>query len=117
MPRDSNSNIIAPECGACLELVIRAATLDVAESFLDGSRWSVRLGLRELRTPPGREFRRVEVASLHLEYPDIFATGFVRLPNRGEPGIDHGNRTEIRKPVVICVNDARERGTEQVYVV
>jgi len=74
MRRDSSGDVSHQCVETGLELSIRAAALDVAESFLDGSRWSVRLGLRELRTPPGREFRRVEVASLHLEHPDIFAT-------------------------------------------
>ena len=77
----------------------------------------MRFSLRELRTFPRREFRRVEVTSLHLENPDVFVTRFVRLGHRDERGVDHGQRTEIRKPVMVGMNGGRESGTKEVDVV
>ncbi len=52
MPRDRHADI-EQELPEVSRLLARAATLDIAEGFLDGPRRSVGLGLRELRTLPG----------------------------------------------------------------
>ena len=98
-------------------LLARPATLDKPKRFFNGARRGVRLGFRELGSPARREFRRVEIASLHLEHPDIFATRFVGLRHWDKRGVDHGERAEIRKAIVVRMNGCGQSRTEEVHVV
>jgi len=43
-------------------------------------------------------------------------TRFVRLGHRDQCGVNHGHRTEIRKPVVVHMNGGRQSGTKEIDV-